>query len=63
MILRFGLDSPVLSTEEDDEFPAGEEEAEGEDVPCFAGDFPEVVFPEGAGACCTRRLVLSHSTV
>ena len=70
MILRFGLASPLLSTEEDvafsgedDEFPAGEEEAEGEDVPCFAGDFPETAFPEGAGACSTRRLVLSHSTV
>ena len=77
MILRFGLASPLLFSGEDDEFPAeddafpagddafpaGEEEAEGEDVSCFAEDFPEGVFPEGAGACSTRRLVLSHSTV
>ena len=52
MILRFGLASPLLSSgedvafpAEDDESPAVEEGAEGEDVPCFAGDFPEVVFP------------------
>ena len=71
MILRFGLASPLLSSGEDDAFPAedeafpaGEEEAEGEDVPCFAEDFPAgEAFPEGAAACSTRRLVLSHSTV
>ena len=74
MILRFAFTSPLLSSEEDDAFSEEDVALFSEDVPCFAGDFPAEEaflddafsgeeFSEGGGACCRRRLVLSHSTV